>query len=228
LDFRLPDEVDDVRRAVRELCAAFGGEYWRGLEPDGYPQEFVDTLTREGWLSVLIPEEYGGAGLGLRMASVVLEEIHASGGNAAACHAQMYTMGTLLRQSDKQKVVAAADRPRVTPAGVRGGADRRLRDDCDLDLRAAYRHRLLDQRRRLPARTPVHYGLLAPLGGPGRQASDGLSVFLVDLVAGDHLTIRPIKTMMNHSTARSSSTASKYLATRSSARRAEFRSSSTA
>src|SRR3954463_14433765 len=94
----------DIRAAVAELCSRFPGEYWRGLEPDGYPQEFVAALTSGGWLSVLIPERFGGAGLGLDAASVVLEEINASGGNAAACHAQMYTMGTLLRHgSEEQK-----------------------------------------------------------------------------------------------------------------------------
>src|SRR3954468_19917134 len=99
-----PDDLLEIRRAVRALCDGFPGKYWRSLEPDRYPEEFVRTLTEQGWLAVLIPEEYGGAGLGLTAASVILEEINASGGNAAACHAQMYTMGTLLRHgSDEQK-----------------------------------------------------------------------------------------------------------------------------
>ena len=86
------------------LCAGFPGEYWRGLEPDRYPEEFVAALTRDGWLAALVPEEYGGAGLSITAASVILEEINASGGNAGACHAQMYTMGTILRHgSDEQK-----------------------------------------------------------------------------------------------------------------------------
>ena len=93
----------EIRAAVGELCARFPGEYWRGLEPDGYPDEFVGALTAGGWLSVLIPAEYGGAGLGLDEASVVLEEINASGGNAAACHAQMYTMGTILRHGSAEQ-----------------------------------------------------------------------------------------------------------------------------
>ncbi len=95
--FDEPEDVAAVRAAVREICSRFGGEYWRGLEPDRYPEEFVRTLTEQGWLAALIPEEYGGGGLGLGAASAILEEINASGGNAAACHAQMYTMGTLLR-----------------------------------------------------------------------------------------------------------------------------------
>ena len=89
---------------MRELCAGFPGEYWRALEPDRYPEEFVAALTRDGWLAALVPEEYGGAGLSLTAASVILEEINASGCNSGACHAQMYIMGTILRHgSDEQK-----------------------------------------------------------------------------------------------------------------------------
>src|SRR5262249_25141223 len=98
----MPDELPEIRRAVGELCARFPGEYWRSLEPDRYPEEFVRALTEQGWLAALIPVEYGGAGLGLTAASAILEEINASGGNAAACHAQMYTMGTLLRHGSEE------------------------------------------------------------------------------------------------------------------------------
>ena len=104
MDFSQPPELDEIRAAVRELCGGFPGEYWRGLEPDRYPEEFVNALTEHGWLAALIPEEYGGPGLGITAASVILEEINASGGNSGACHAQMYTMGTVLRHgSDEQK-----------------------------------------------------------------------------------------------------------------------------
>src|SRR6478752_1844302 len=104
MDFDLSEEHGEIRTAVRELCSRFPAEYWRGLEPSTYPTEFVEALTENGWLALLIPEEFGGAGLGLTAASVVLEEINASGGNAAACHAQMYTMGTILRHgSEEQK-----------------------------------------------------------------------------------------------------------------------------
>ena len=104
MDFAIPPELDEIRAAVRELCEGFPGEYWRGLEPDRYPEEFVRALTEHGWLAALIPEEYGGAGLGITAASAILEEINASGGNSGACHAQMYTMGTILRHgSDEQK-----------------------------------------------------------------------------------------------------------------------------
>ena len=81
MDFSLPPELGEIRTAVRALCERFPGEYWRALEPDRYPDEFVDALTKDGWLAALIPEEYGGAGLGLTAASVILEEINASGGN---------------------------------------------------------------------------------------------------------------------------------------------------
>src|SRR6478609_7812482 len=95
----------DIRASVRALCAKFPGEYWRKLDRErGYPREFVAALTEAGYLGGLIPEALGGAGLSLREAAVILEEIHASGGNGAACHAQMYTMGTLLRHgSEAQK-----------------------------------------------------------------------------------------------------------------------------
>jgi acyl-CoA dehydrogenase len=95
---------DDLRSAIAVLCADFPGEYWRSLEPDKYPDAFVETLTKNGWLSVLIPEEYGGGGASLTEASIILEEISVSGGNPSACHAQMYVMGTLLRHgSEAQK-----------------------------------------------------------------------------------------------------------------------------
>src|SRR3954467_11384818 len=104
MDFAVSEDLQDIRAAVRDLCARFDGAYWRGLEPDRYPEEFVRTLTEQGWLAALIPERYGGGGLPLGAASVILEEIAVSGGNPAACHAQMYVMGTLLRHgSDEQK-----------------------------------------------------------------------------------------------------------------------------
>src|SRR5215467_12314771 len=103
MDFTLAEELTDIRDAVRDLCAEYPGEYWRGLEPDRYPEEFVQALTAHGWLAALIPEEYGGAGLPLTAACVILEEIAASGGNPSACHAQMYVMGTLLRHGSEEQ-----------------------------------------------------------------------------------------------------------------------------
>src|SRR5437588_539353 len=105
MDFSVPEEHGAIRAAVRELCAAYPDAYWRELDRGGgYPTEFVRTLTEAGWLSVLIPSEYGGAGLGIAEASLILEEVNRSGGNAATAHAQMYIMGTVLRYgSDDQK-----------------------------------------------------------------------------------------------------------------------------
>jgi alkylation response protein AidB-like acyl-CoA dehydrogenase len=210
VDFRIPDEVADVRAAVRELCARYPNEYWRGLEPDRYPQEFVDTLTQEGWLSVLIPEEYGGAGLGLGVASAILEEINASGGNAAACHAQMYTMGTVLRHgSDAQKArwlpKIAAGELRLQAFGVTeptAGSEttaistfaRRTETGYSISGQKVFTSRALqsDLMILLARTTPAD---------EVAKRSDGLSVFLVDMrAAGERLTIRPIKTMMNHGT----------------------------
>ncbi|TVR11292.1 MAG: acyl-CoA dehydrogenase, partial [Salinarimonadaceae bacterium] len=99
------EEHAEIREAVAKLCAEFPGEYWRGLDREGaYPQAFVDALTQAGYLGALIPEEYGGAGLPLSAAAAILEEVQRAGGNGAACHAQMYVMGTILRHgSDEQK-----------------------------------------------------------------------------------------------------------------------------
>jgi acyl-CoA dehydrogenase len=100
-----PDPHQDIRDAIRDLCAQFPADYFRGIdEHRGYPEAFVDALTKAGWLAALIPQEYGGSGLGLTEASVIMEEINRAGGNSGACHGQMYNMGTLLRHgSDAQK-----------------------------------------------------------------------------------------------------------------------------
>jgi acyl-CoA dehydrogenase len=104
MDFNLPDEYAAIRGGVRELCAAYPDAYWRALDRDhGYPTEFVRALTEAGWLALLIPSEFGGAGLGITEASIVLEEINRNGGNAATAHAQMYIMGTLLRHGSAEQ-----------------------------------------------------------------------------------------------------------------------------
>ena len=202
----------EIRAAVAGLCARFPGEYWRGLEPDGYPEEFVTELTAGGWLSVLIPAEYGGAGLGLDEASAVLEEINASGGNAAACHAQMYTMGTILRHgSAEQKErwlpqiadgslrlqafgvtepTAGSDTTRIETTAERTAGGYVVRGQKIWTSRALHSDLML-----LLART-------TPLDRVEKR-THGLSTFIVDLraaTAAGTLTIRPIKTMMNHAT----------------------------
>jgi acyl-CoA dehydrogenase len=210
MDFSLPEELDDIRAAVRQLCGDFPGAYWRGLEPDTYPTEFVQALTEYGWLAALIPEEYGGAGLQLGAASVILEEIAASGGNPSACHAQMYVMGTLLRHgSEAQKSrwlpEVAAGRLRLQAFGVtepEAGSD-----TTSLKTRARRTDRgwVVDGQkiwtsRALQSDLMVLLARTTPLADVAKKA-DGLSVFLVDMRdRGDQLTIRPIRTLMNHST----------------------------
>lgn len=206
------ETYQDIREAVAKLCARFPGEYWRKLDREmAYPQAFVDALTEAGWLSVLIPEEYGGAGLPLSAAAAVLEEMQRAGCNGGACHAQMYTMGTLLRHGSAEQ--KAEYLPRIASGELRlqafgvteptSGTDtgalkttaRREGDEFVINgqkiwtSRAEYSDLML-----LLART-------TPLT-EGMKKTDGLSVILVDMRAarGNGLTIRPIRTMMNHAT----------------------------
>jgi acyl-CoA dehydrogenase len=207
------DDVDVIRTEVRRLCDKYGNEYWRGLEPARYPEEFVAELTAQGWLSTLIPTEYGGGGLSLAGASVILEEIAASGGNPSACHAQMYVMGTLLRHgSDEQKQrylpkiadgstrlqafgvtepLAGSETTKIRTKAERDGDTWRINGQKIWTSRALYSDMMI-----LLART-------APVDDDARL--DGLSVFLFDLRGDDGelipgLTINPIETWMNHNT----------------------------
>jgi acyl-CoA dehydrogenase len=208
VEFSLPDELREIRAAVRELCAGFPGEYWRALEPDRYPEEFVRALTEHGWLGALIPEEYGGGGLGLTAASVILEEINASGGNAAACHAQMYTMGTVLRHgSEEQKrrylPAIAAGELRLQAFGVTeptvGSDTTRIQTTAErTDGGYVVRGQKVFTSRALQSDLMLLLARTTPLEQVEKK-SDGLSLFLVDMKgAGDKLTIRPLRTMMNH------------------------------
>jgi acyl-CoA dehydrogenase len=203
-------EVAAVRSTIRELCASFGIGYWRDLEPDRYPLEFVEALTRDGWLAALIPEQYGGAGLGLQTASVILEEINASGGNGAACHAQMYTMGTLLRHGtpeQKQRylpAIASGERRLQAFAVTEPGAGSDTTHITTTARRVAGGWRLRGQKvftsRALQSDLMIVLARTTPLED-SQRAADGLSVFLLDIrEAGRALTIRPIRTMMNHGT----------------------------
>ena len=200
----------EIRAEIGKLCARFPGEYWRKLDQArGYPTEFVRALTEAGYLSVLIPEEYGGAGLGLSAASAILETIHAEGCNGAACHAQMYIMGTILRHGSaeqKQRYLPkiAAGEMRLQAFGVTeptSGTDttalrtfaRRDGDNYVVNgqkiwtSRAEHSDLML-----LLARTTPRDQV--------QRKTEGLSTFIVDMrAARDHgLTIRPIRTMMNH------------------------------
>jgi len=205
-------EIAEIRKAVAKLCEKFPGEYWQRLDREQrYPAEFVDALTRAGFLSVLIPEEYGGAGLKLSAAAAILEEIHWAGCNGAACHAQMYTMGTVLRhgsgaQKAKWLPPIATGALRLQAFGVTeptSGTDTTslkttARRDGDGYIvngqkiwtsRAEYSDLML-----LLARTTPRDQVAKKTGG--------LSVFLLDMREAKKagLTIRPIRTMMNHST----------------------------
>ena len=207
-----PSDYADIREAVAKLCARFPGEYWRALDREmAYPSEFVAALTDAGWLAALIPEAYGGAGLPLSAAAAVLEEIQRSGGNGGACHAQMYTMGTLLRHgSDAQKQRylpdIAAGRLRLQAFGVTeptSGTDTAAlkttaRRDGD---------RYLVRGQKIWTSRAEHSDLMLLLARTapivdGRKRTEGLSVLLVDMRAalGHGLTIRPIRTLMNHAT----------------------------
>jgi acyl-CoA dehydrogenase len=202
MDFGLSDELRDIRDAVRQLCEGFDGAYWRELEPDRYPEEFVAALTEHGWLAALIPEEYGGAGLELSAACVILETIAASGGNPAACHAQMYVMGTLLRHgSDEQKRSwlprVASGELRLQAFGVTEptvGSDTRRIKTRATRTETGY---VVNGQKVWTSRAQ-HSDLMVLLA---RTSEDGLSVFLVDMRdRGDSLQIKPIKTLMNHAT----------------------------
>ena len=209
VDFGIDEQFESIRVEIRRLCDRYGNEYWRGLEPDKYPAEFVDELTRQGWLGALIPEEYGGGGLSLAGAAVILEEIAASGGNPSACHAQMYIMGTLLRHGTEQQkrtylpAIAAGDL-RLQAFGVTepvaGSETARIRTRAE---RVADGWLINGQKiwtsRVLYSDLMILLARTTPYDDVARK-TDGMSVFLVDLREAQGITIRPIATMMNHNT----------------------------
>lgn len=208
----------DIRQAIAKLCAQFPSAYWRGLDRDmAYPTEFVEALTKAGWLAALIPEKYGGAGLPLAAAAAIVEEIHKSGGNAGACHAQMYTMGTLLRhgsEAQKQKYL-----PSIADGSLRlqafGVTEPTSGTDTGALKTTAKRHgdHYIVNGQKIWTSRAEHSHLMMLLARTtpltkGMKKTDGLSVLLVDMRDGatatdgktKPLTIRPIRTMMNHST----------------------------
>ncbi|MBP2295986.1 acyl-CoA dehydrogenase family protein [Azospirillum rugosum] len=202
----------DIRDAVRKLCARFPGEYWRKLDAErAYPTEFVRALTESGFLSVLIPEEYGGSGLGLGAATAILEEIHRSGCNGGACHAQMYTMGTILRHGSPAQKQAylpgiAEGTLRLQAFGVTeptSGTDTtRIRTFAK---REGDKYIVNGQKVWISRAEHSDLMLLLCRTTPRDQAAkptEGMSVLLVDLrqAVGNGLTIRPIRTMINHAT----------------------------
>ena len=206
------EDFPEIREGVRRLCAQFPGEYWRRLDAAReYPSEFVAALTEAGWLSVLIPEEYGGSGLGLSAAAAILETIQAEGCNGGACHAQMYIMGTILRHgSEEQKreylpriasgelrlqafgvtePTSGTDTTALRTTAVREGDEYVVNGQKIWTSRAEHSDLMLLLARTTPREDAA-------------KKTDGLSTFIVDMreVAGTSLTIRPIRTMMNHAT----------------------------
>jgi acyl-CoA dehydrogenase len=209
VDLIQSSEHDALRAGVREVVERFDGAYWRALEPDRYPEEFVAALTDAGFLGALVPEEYGGGGATVTEASVILEEISASGGNPSACHAQMYIMGTLLRHgSDEQKrryLPSIADGSlRLQAFGVTepgaGSETSRIRTRAE---RVAEGWRINGQKiwtsRALYSDLMILLARTTPYEDVEKK-TDGLSVFIFDMRDLDGLTIKPIATMMNHNT----------------------------
>ncbi len=206
------DELEQLREAVRALCAGFPGEYWRALDRDrAYPTDFVAAMTQAGHLGVLVPEEYGGSGLGISVAATILEEVHACGANAAALHAQMYTMGTLLRHgSTEQK---AQWLPRIASGELRlqafGVTEPTAGTDTTSIATTAVKvgDRYLVNGQKVWTSRAEHSDLMILLARttPKDQVTkktEGLSVFIVDMreAVGNGLTIKPIRTMFNHAT----------------------------
>ncbi|AUT74167.1 acyl-CoA dehydrogenase family protein [Paraburkholderia hospita] len=206
------DPFQDIREAVRDLCQQFPAEYFRKVDEErGYPEAFVDALTKAGWLAALIPQEYGGSGLGLTEASVIMEEINRSGGNSGACHGQMYNMGTLMRHgSAEQKRLylpkiasgelrlqsmgvteptTGTDTTKIKTTAVRKG-DRYVVNGQKVWISRVQHSDLMI----LLART-------TPLADVTKK-SEGMSIFIVDLrdAIGHGMTVRPIPNMVNHET----------------------------
>ncbi|HEY1152973.1 MAG TPA: acyl-CoA dehydrogenase family protein [Pseudolabrys sp.] len=206
------DQHQDIREAVRALCAEFPAEYHRKVdEQRGYPEEFVDALTKAGWMAALIPEEYGGSGLGLTEASIIMEEINRAGGNSGACHGQMYNMNTLIRHGSEEQ------RKRYLPKIATG--ELRLQsmgvtepttgtDTTKIKTTAVKKgDRYVINGQKVWISRIQHSDLMILLARTTpidqvKKKSEGLSIFLVDLKAaiGKGMTVRPILNMVNHET----------------------------
>lgn len=210
--FDLNAEHAELRAGVARVCAEFPGSYWRDLDSRrAYPDDFVQALIREGWLAAMIPEEYGGSGLSLTAGAVILEEIHRQGCNAAACHAQMYTMGTVLRHGSVEQ--KARYLPGIADGSLRlqaFGVTEPTSGTDTLSLKTTARREGDDwviNGQKIWTSRAEHSDLMVLLARttPREEATsrtDGLSVFLVDMrgKVGNGIDIRPIRTMMNHAT----------------------------
>lgn len=206
------DQYQDIRDAIRDLCKQFPDEYFRKVdEVRGYPEEFVNALTQAGWMAALIPQEYGGSGLGLTEASVIMEEINRCGGNSGACHGQMYNMGTLLRHgSTEQKNLylpkIAAGELRLQSMGVTepttGTDTTKIKTTA---VRKGDRYVINGQKVWISRVQHSDLMILLARTTPLEQVtkkSEGMSIFIVDLrdAIGKGLTVRPILNMVNHET----------------------------
>jgi acyl-CoA dehydrogenase len=211
MDFSYSETQDQIRDAIGKLCADFGADYWRGCDERGdYPEAFVEAMTKAGWLAALIPEEYGGSGLSLLDACVILEEVNRQGGNSAACHAQMYTMGSVLRHGSteqKRKYL-----PRIADGSLRlqafgvtepdAGSNtlriktfaRKVEDGYVINGQKIWTSRFRQSHMYLLIARTTPYEEV-------KKKTDGLTLFLVDIAkAGDSIRSTPIRTMINHHT----------------------------
>lgn len=203
---------EDLRRGVRKICSDFPDSYWRNLDAKNeYPEAFVNALTESGYLAALIPEKYGGAGFGITEAAIILEEINYSGGNAGACHAQMYTMGTILRHGSKQQKETFL--PQIADGSLRLQAFGVTEPNTGTDttqlkttaVRKGDKYIVNGQKVFISRAEHSDLMLLLVRTTPIEEVAkrtEGLSVLLVDLreAVGNGLTIKPIRTMMNHAT----------------------------
>jgi acyl-CoA dehydrogenase len=206
------DSFQDIREAVRDLCQQFSGEYFRKIDEErGYPEAFVDALTKAGWLAALIPQEYGGSGLGLTEASIIMEEINRAGGNSGACHGQMYNMGTLLRHGSaeqKRKYL-----PQIACGDLRlqsmGVTEPTTGTDTTKIKTTAERRgdRYVINGQKVWISRVQHSDLMILLArttplADVKKKSEGMSIFIVDLreAIGHGLTVQPILNMVNHET----------------------------
>ena len=206
------DAYQDIRDAVRDLCAQYPAEYFRKIdEQRGYPEDFVDALTKAGWMAALIPQEYGGSGLGLTEASVIMEEINRCGGNSGACHGQMYNMGTLLRHgSEAQKQLYL---PKIATGELRlqsmGVTEPTTGTDTTKIKTTAVKQgdRYVVNGQKVWISRIQHSDLMILLArttplAEVKKKSEGMSIFIVDLrdAIGHGMTVRPIMNMVNHET----------------------------
>jgi acyl-CoA dehydrogenase len=206
------DSFQDIREAVRDLCQQFAGDYFRKIDEErGYPEAFVEALTKAGWLAALIPQEYGGSGLGLTEASVIMEEINRAGGNSGACHGQMYNMGTLLRHGSAEQ--KSRYLPKIASGDLRlqsmGVTEPSTGTDTTKIKTTAERRgdRYVINGQKVWISRVQHSDLMillartTPLADVKRK-SEGMSIFIVDLreAIGHGMTVQPILNMVNHET----------------------------